>query len=401
MISEDDIERFSRSRYEPEWLLNLRKLNLRKFQMFREKKISDSPIERSYTKVDETFIEEAMENGTGGSFREEGEYFVIDYTSGGEMDVKSSSLKYTVLRSMQNALVDFKEDIIKSMENPRDEWSALSNALWSTGVFLKVPSDRRCERVIKFRVIYPSKPLIKKDVFIIGSNSHMQFVEYSQVKDGFRGLEETYLDIGKNSTLKHLTMIDGNNSQIISIKNSSLGNDSNDEWYYALKNLKNGIVVTNSVLRGENSSIIHRGALIGKAYEHYDVGTNIYHTGKGTRSDSNVRAALKDFSRSVIRGRIHISSESRESNAYFSGNSLLLSENAKSNALPFLEIEGDGAQARHSATITNLDYDQLFYAQTRGLDERESRNIIVEGFLDPVVRQILIYEGTRYLIFND
>ncbi|MEM4170306.1 MAG: SufD family Fe-S cluster assembly protein, partial [Thermoplasmata archaeon] len=59
------------------------------------------------------------------------------------------------------------------------------------------------------------------------------------------------------------------------------------------------------------------------------------------------------------------------------------------------------SQARHSASITNLDYDQLFYVQTRGIDENESKNLIVEGFLDPVVRQILIYEGIRYLVYGE
>jgi len=401
MISEEDIEKFSRSRYEPEYLTNLRKMNFRKFLQFREKRISDSPIERRYTHIDESFIEEAMQNNIEGSFIEEGGYFIIDYSREGEMRIRSDSLKYTHLMGLNDAINAFTEDVIRSMEDPQDEWSALSNALWSTGIFVKIPSDRRCERVMKFRVIYPNRPIIKKDVFVIGSNSHMQFVEYSDFKNAFNGMEETYIRIGANSTLKHLTMINGNRSQIISIKNSILDHNSFDEWYYALKNVKNGIMVTNSKIEGENSRVLYRGALIGKGNEHYDIGTNIYHLGRATKSDANVRAALKDFSRTVLRGSIYVSRNSRDSNAYFSGNSLLLSKDAKSNALPFLEIEGDGAQARHSATITNLDYDQLFYAETRGLDENEAKDLIVEGFLDQVVREILIYEGIRYLVFSD
>lgn len=401
MITEEALEKFSRSRYEPEWLFQLRKNNLRFFFQQRKNAISDSPIERSYTQVDDAFIEETLENGTGGTFSEEGGYYIVDYSRGGELKVKVEGLKYTRILSMEEAIREYHDDIIKSMENPADQWSALSNALWSTGIFVKIPSDRRCERVLKFKVIYPEVPLIKKDIFIVGHNSHLQFIEYSEGNEKFRGLEETYIDIGNNSTLKHLTMIDGKNSQIISIKNSSLGAYSQDEWYYALKNMKKGIMVNNSFLSGEGADILHRGALIGRGSEHYDIGTNIYHYARGTKSDANVRAALKDSSRTVLRGKIHVSKESRNANAYFSGNSLLLSKNAKSNALPFLEIEGDGAQARHSATITNLDYEQLFYAQTRGLDESESRNLIVEGFLDPVVRQIVIYEGKRYLVFGD
>ncbi|MEM1857344.1 MAG: SufD family Fe-S cluster assembly protein, partial [Thermoplasmata archaeon] len=177
--------------------------------------------------------------------------------------------------------------------------------------------------------------------------------------------------------------------------------NSQDEWYYALKNLKNGIMVTNATLNGDNSKLLHRGALIGKDNEHYDIATNIYHLANNTKSEADIRAALNDSSRAVMRGKINVSKNSIDSNAYFSGNSLLLNKNAKSNALPFLEIEGNGSQARHSASITNLDYDQLFYVQTRGIDENESKNLIVEGFLDPVVRQILIYEGIRYLVYGE
>ncbi len=401
MNMEGIIEKFSRSRYEPEWLTSLRIKNYREFLIFREKRISDSPLERRYTQVDETFIEESLESKYGATFREEGDYFVIDFSSGGELRIMTESLKHTRMISMDDALKEFPQEIIFSMENPRDEWSALSNALWSTGIFVKVPMDRRCERVMKFKLIYPRSPLIKKDVFIIGQNSHMQFVESTKTNEGFKGMEETFIRIGSNSTLKHLTMVEGNNSQIISIKNSIIEKDSFDEWYYALKDLKKAIMVTNAQLVSENSKLLHRGALIGKNNEHYDVGTNIYHHGRGTRSDAEVRAALKDSSRAIMRGKIYVSRESIDSSANFSGNSLLLSKNAKSNALPFLEIEGDGAQAKHSASITNIDYDQMFYAQTRGIDEKESKNLIVEGFLDPVARQILIYEGIRYLIYSE
>ena len=401
MNIEQLIERFSKSKNEPNWLTELRLKNYKEFISFKEKRISDSPIERRYTQVDESFIEESFESPTGAIFKEENDYFVIDFTKEEELEIKTTSLKHTKMITIYDALKEFPEEIKNSLDKPKDEWSAISNAIWSTGIFVKVPVFRSCERVMKFKVIYPKSPIVKRDIFIIGSNSHMQFVESTNSQEGFRGLEETYINIGKNSSLKHLTMINGKNSQIISIKNSVIEENSQDEWYYALKNLKNGIMVTNATLNGDNSKLLHRGALIGKDNEHYDIATNIYHLANNTKSEADIRAALNDSSRAVMRGKINVSKNSIDSNAYFSGNSLLLNKNAKSNALPFLEIEGNGSQARHSASITNLDYDQLFYVQTRGIDENESKNLIVEGFLDPVVRQILIYEGIRYLVYGE
>ncbi len=307
----------------------------------------------------------------------------------------------TRLMEIKEALMEYPDIIKNSMENARDEWTALTNALWDTGIFVNVPDDRRCERLMKFKTIFPEGVMVKKDLFNIGRNSYLQFVEYSNSPERFTGIEETTINVGSYSQLKHLTMIDGGQSKMVSIKNSHLMTNANDEWYYALKNINKHIMVTNAELRGDYSNTDYKGAILANGNEHYDVNSNIIHEGHHSNSNTNVRATLEGNSVSVMRGSIKVSNKANESNAYFSGNALLLSQNARCNALPFLEIEGDRAQAKHSASITNVDYDQLFYMQSRGLDEKKAKNLLVEGFLDPVVRQIVIYEGKRYLIYND
>lgn len=402
MSVEDKILKFSRSRNEPDWLRDLRIFNFRKYFEIKSKSVSDSPLEKRYTTFDiEDFIDNIPENPPRGRFVEEKEYFVIDFTADEELEIKSRSLKFTAFMNIRDAIALYPELIRMSMENPRDEWSALGNALWDTGIFVNVPDGRRCERLMKFKTIFPDGVIVKKDLFNIGNNSYLQFVEYSNSLQNFRGIEETSIFIGKNSSLKHLTMIDGGGSKMVSIKNSHLMQYAIDEWYYALKNVGKHVMVTNAELSGEYSSIEHRGAILADGNEHYDINTNIFHNAHHTRSDANVRATLEGSSRSIMRGSIKVSKNANDSSAYFAGNALLLSENAKSNALPFLEIEGDRAQARHAATATNVDYDQLFYIQSRGVDERNAKNLLVEGFLDPVVRQIVIYEGNRYLIYDE
>ncbi|MEM3325693.1 MAG: hypothetical protein QXU37_05970 [Thermoplasmata archaeon] len=81
MNIEQLIERFSKSKNEPNWLTELRLKNYKEFISFKEKRISDSPIERRYTQVDESFIEESFESPTGAIFKEENVYFVIDFTN--------------------------------------------------------------------------------------------------------------------------------------------------------------------------------------------------------------------------------------------------------------------------------------------------------------------------------
>ncbi len=401
MNMENLIEKYSKERYEPDWLRELRIKNYRIYLKLKSERIADSPFEKNYTNFDEnTIIENAFQR-IGGSFVEEKDKFILDLRGENELSIRPKNLVYTSMISIDDAIIKYPEYVKKALEDPKDELSALSNAIFEIGLFVSLPMDRSCEKTLRFLTLYPKRTVIRKDIFVVGDNSSMQFVEYTEPESSFRGMESTSIMLGKNSKLKHLTLIDGNGSEFINIKNTKMEKGSLDEWYYASKRLNKGLIIANSIINGDDASLTYRGAVVGEKSEHYDIKTNIFHYGSRSKSDANVRVALKDKSRAVMRGSIKIHSESKNSNAYFAGNSLLLSPESKSDALPFLEIEGDGSQAKHAATTSSVDYDKLFYIMSRGVNERDARNIIVEGFLDPVVREILIYEGKRFLIYEE
>ncbi len=401
MNMENLIEKFSRERYEPEWLREMRLKNYSIYLKLKSERIADSPFEKNYTNFDEnTIIENAFQR-IGGSFVEEKDKFILDLRGGNELSINPKNLVYTSIISIDDAIIKYPDYVKKALEDPKDELSALSNAMFELGIFVHVPMDKSCEKTMRFLTLYPNRTVIRKDIFVVGDNSSMQFVEYTEPEINFIGMENTSIMLGKNSKLKHLTLIDGNGSQFVNIKNTKMENGSSDEWYYASKRLNKGLIIANSTIKGNDAYLTYKGAIIGEKSEHYDIKTNIYHYGSGSKSDANVRVALKDKSRAVMRGSIKINSESKNSSAYFAGNSLLLSSEAKSDALPFLEIEGDGSQAKHAATTSSVEYDELFYIMSRGINERDARNIIVEGFLDPVVREILIYEGRRFLTYEE
>ena len=77
--------------------------------------------------------------------------------------------------------------------------------------------------------------------------------------------------------------------------------------------------------------------------------------------------------------------KAQKTNALLQTHSMLLSRNASSNSIPSLEIEADDVKATHSATSFNLDENQMFYLQSRGLDNKESKNVIINGFLKGVI----------------
>jgi Fe-S cluster assembly protein SufB/Fe-S cluster assembly protein SufD len=83
---------------------------------------------------------------------------------------------------------------------------------------------------------------------------------------------------------------------------------------------------------------------------------------------------------------IRIKEHASKSNSFLSGRSILLDKGAKSDSIPGLEIFTNDVKATHSASIAQIDEEQIFYLQTRCLTREESERIIVEGFLEPLSR---------------
>jgi Fe-S cluster assembly protein SufD len=84
----------------------------------------------------------------------------------------------------------------------------------------------------------------------------------------------------------------------------------------------------------------------------------------------------------------------QQTDAYQSTHSLLLGANARSDALPILEIEADDVRCKHGSTTGRVDDEQLFYLMSRGLSRQEAQRMIVQGFLETVITEFPV-EGVQ------
>ena len=85
---------------------------------------------------------------------------------------------------------------------------------------------------------------------------------------------------------------------------------------------------------------------------------------------------------------IRILEEATKSNSYLSGRSILLDPDAKSDAIPGLEILTNDVKATHSASVAQIDEEQIFYLQSRCLTKEAAERTIIEGFLEPLSRKM-------------
>jgi len=96
----------------------------------------------------------------------------------------------------------------------------------------------------------------------------------------------------------------------------------------------------------------------------------------------------------VLRGVVHLRPVAQQTSAYQSTHSLLLSEKARADALPILEIEADDVRCKHGSTTGMVDDEQVFYLMSRGLSRQEAQRMIVQGFFETVITEFPV-EGVQ------
>jgi Fe-S cluster assembly protein SufD len=150
----------------------------------------------------------------------------------------------------------------------------------------------------------------------------------------------------------------------------------------------------NIQLREPGSQANLFGLMLTDGRQHLDYQTRQDHRAPHTESDLLFKSVLLGRSRTVFRGLIWLHPEAQQTNAYQSSHNLLLSSNARADAIPILEIEADDVRCKHGATTGRLDDDQIFYLMTRGLSYQEAQRMVVQGFFETVITEFPV-EGLQ------
>ncbi len=130
------------------------------------------------------------------------------------------------------------------------------------------------------------------------------------------------------------------------------------------------------------------GFVFGHGQQHVDQHTLQDHQAPHTMSDLLYKAALKDHSRMIYTGLIRIAKQAKQTDAYQANHNLLLSQHARAETIPMLEILADDVRCKHGATIGPIDEEQAFYLMTRGVPLELAERLIAMGFVEPIIQQV-------------
>lgn len=143
-------------------------------------------------------------------------------------------------------------------------------------------------------------------------------------------------------------------------------------------------------LAGARSDAELLGAYFADAHQHLEQQVYVHHDGAETRSRVTYKGALQgDGARTVWIGDVLIGPKAVGTDTYEQNRNLVLTDGARADSVPNLEIEtGDIVGAGHASATGRFDDEQLFYLQSRGITEEEARRLVVRGFLFEIVQQI-------------
>jgi len=307
-------------------------------------------------------------------------------------ELKSKGL---IISSLDDALEDHSKLIQKTLEgsnSKEDKYTALNNAAFNSGIFIYIPQNMIIDKPIHLITCLSldRTSTISRNIIVAEKNTQASIVQELYAPKTSK--QQAYLEllntsIGENTKLNFTTMQIMDQSTVnFSTRSTSLAQDAKINWYIGLFGAMLSRYRINYHLNGTGASVNDAEVIFGNNDQSFDLNTIVNHNAQSTEGKVVEKSILKDTSKSLFKGMIRINEQAAHSNSFLSGRSILLSKGAKSDSIPGLEIFTNDVKATHSASVAQLDDEQIFYLGTRCLSYSEAERIIVEGFLEPLSR---------------
>jgi Fe-S cluster assembly protein SufD len=271
---------------------------------------------------------------------------------------------------------------------------ALAHAAWTGGLFCHVPTGVTVDGTLVARTTLPAgaATYLPVSLVVADEGSSVSLLEEVVSPDGeatwFGGMVEIVADQGARVRYANLQQL-GDGAWNVGGQRVVVGQDAEVTTLNAEVGSRVTKVGMDVQMAGKGGTSRILGLLAAGDDQHIDINTNQDLVASYATSDLLYLSALYDRARAAFYGVTKVRKEAKQTSSYQECRNLLLSPQAGAEPIPVLEIEtNDILRCGHGATAGAIDPDQLFYAQTRGLDPESAERMIVRGFFEQVVGQV-------------
>ncbi len=289
---------------------------------------------------------------------------------------------------------DFKNTEANTLATP-NILTLLNSALSSGGYSLKVSDNYKFNKPL---VIYNYFSKNLENIIInnrnsikINKGSKLTMIEYTidNSQDSFiRNTQDNVL-IDDNADLKSIFIQKSKSSgHFYRYTHVSLEDNSNYQNFTLTSGLKFNKSEIEINLNKDNGNCSVLSALNISGHEHQEIKTRINHYAPNCESYQKIKNVLHENGKGVYQGKIFVKNIAQKTNAYQLSKALILNNSAEFDAKPELEIYADDVKCSHGSTSGSIDKDAIHYLMTRGIDEKQAKQLLINGFLKDILENV-------------
>jgi len=283
----------------------------------------------------------------------------------------------------------------KAVDYRADKFAALHAACMSGGAVLYVPKGLKIDKPLHiFSSLSPGAVDFSHTLIILDEGAEVTVLSETASADAAAaGLHCGAIEIfcGPRSRLRYVNLQNwGTGVWHFAHQKALVDRDADIQWTIGALGGRLAKVNQHVDLVGPGANAQVNGVMFTEGRQHLSYHTLQRHNAPHCTSDLLYKGALQDQSHLVWRGMIKVNRDAQKTDGYQRNDNLILSENARADSIPGLEIEADDVKCSHGATAGRVDDEQVFYARCRGLTRKEATRLIVTGFFQQVFDRIMI-----------
>ncbi len=414
-LNEDVIREISKMKNEPQWMLDFR---LKSYKIFLEKPmpnwggdLSGIDFDDIYYYVKPSDRQEKSWNDVPDEVKTTFDRLGVpqaerDFLSGVKAQYDSEIVYGSLIKELQDQGViflgtdealkkypEYFEQYFGTIIPPSDnKFAALNSAVWSGGSFIYIPKGVKIEKPLQayFRINSDHMGQFERTLIICEEDSFGHYVEGCSAP--------VYSDSSLHSAVVEIIVKKGARFRYTTIQN----------WYKNVYNLvtKRAFAYQNATMEWIDGNIGSkvtmkypsvflmeegaRGEVMSLAFakdgQHQDTGAKMVHLAPNTSSNIISKSVSKGSGRATYRGMVKVIKRAENVKSNVVCDALLLDPESRTDTYPFMKIENKKVKIGHEASVSKVGEEQLFYLMSRGLSEEASAALIVNGFIEPIIK---------------
>jgi Fe-S cluster assembly protein SufB len=346
-------------------------------------------IKRTFDRLGIPEAERKFLAGAGAQYESEAVYHSLkeEWERQGVVFVDSD----TGLREYEEFYKEYFGTVVPAADN---KYAAMNTAVWSGGSFVYIPKGVKVEIPLQayFRINAQNMGQFERTLIIADEGSQVHYIEgctaptYST--DSFHsGVIE--IIVKKGARVRYTTIQNWSHNVYNLVTQRALAyEDATMEWVDGNLGSKLTMKYPSVYMMGKGAKAEILSIAFANGGQHQDAGGKVIHGAPHTTSSITSKSISKGGGRAGYRGLVKVYKGATGVKSNVVCDALILDEDSRSDTYPVMEIDEETASISHEATVSKISDEQLFYLQSRGIPEAQSMLMIVNGFIEPIVKEL-------------